>query len=231
MLENLFQELNKRHFGDALPIPKLVWNSRLRSSAGRFAPGSRNPLRPKTPEIEVASYLKELADAEFHIRDTLLHEMVHYFLWHQKKPYGHTPEFHQILKRAGARRYNPVPKLSPVKYWYECKTCQKKIPARRKIRLSACADCCNRWNRGYFSEKFLLVMSSAPETNGEKPGFKSGNEQHKTKIDEAPLPLPPQVLISRLESLKQMILRNKRGIQKENYEKSSPFSSMKTDES
>lgn len=203
MLEGLFQELNKRHFGEALPLPNLVWNSRLRSSAGRFAPGSRNPLRPRNPEIEVASYLKELADAEIHIRDTLLHEMVHYYLWHQKKPYGHTPEFHQILKRVGARRYNPVPKLSPVKYWYECKNCKKKIPARRKIRLSACADCCNRWNQGYFSEKFLLELSSGPGT------VVSNSATAKETKNSEPT-LAPNVLIARLESLKQMILQSRK---------------------
>ncbi len=193
MLEEIFHQLNEKHFGSALPKPRLLWNSRLRSSAGRFCPGSRNPLKPKMPEIEVASYLSEHEDSVVHITDTLLHEMVHYYLWFQKKPYGHTPEFHQILKRVGARRYNPIPKLSPVKYWYECRQCRKKIPARRKIRTSACADCCKSYNRGYFSEKFLLVLS----TEGQSPG--------PNIKEELPLSRPEDV-IQKLQSLKQIIL-------------------------
>jgi predicted SprT family Zn-dependent metalloprotease len=200
MLETMFRELNEQHFGAALPLPKLLWNSRLRSSAGRFAPGSRNPLRPRAPEIEVASYLQELPDAEMHIRDTLLHEMVHYYLWFGQKPYGHTPEFHKILKRVGARRYNPVPKLSPVKYWYECKNCQKKVPAKRKIRRSACAACCKQWNKGYFSEKFLLVLSSGPA----EPFLPAPKAQ--TPRERA---MDPQSIIAKLESLKEMLIQRR----------------------
>lgn len=162
MLEILFQELNTLHFEAVLPLPRLVWNSRLRTSAGRFCPGSRNPLRPRAPEIEIAAYLKELTDGSAHIRDTLLHEMVHYFLWHKRRPYGHTAEFHTILKRVGAQRYNPVPRLSPVKHWYECPQCRTKYPARRKLQDSACAACCKRYNQGHYSARYLLRISSPP---------------------------------------------------------------------
>jgi predicted SprT family Zn-dependent metalloprotease len=193
VLEEIFHQLNERHFGSSLPQPKLLWNSRLRSSAGRFCPGSRNPLKPKLAEIEVATYLKEHVDSAIHITDTLLHEMVHYYLWFQKKPYGHTPEFHQILKRVGARRYNPIPKLSPVKYLYECRQCRKKIPARRKLRPSACADCCKSYNRGYFSEKYLLVLCSEQQMKLAKP------------MEEF-IPSKPEEVIQKLQTLKQIIL-------------------------
>ena len=162
MLENLFQQLNQEHFGGALPLPRLLWNSRLRSSAGRFSPAKKNPL------IEVASYLQELPEAQKHIRDTLLHEMVHYYLWHKERPYGHTPEFHRILKRVGASRYNTVPKTTGIKYWYECRHCQKKVPARRKLGAVACLECCKKWNKGYFSARFLLEISAPPEKEPDK---------------------------------------------------------------
>ena len=119
MLENFFHELNQIHFNGTLPLPELEWNSRLSSTAGRFCPGSRNPLRPRRPKIEIASYLKSLKEGSLHIRDTVLHEMIHYYLWHQGRPCGHTEEFHAIMKKVGAKRWNPVPKDRPIKHWYE----------------------------------------------------------------------------------------------------------------
>lgn len=165
MLVQIFRELNGVHFEASLPEPVLEWNSRLRSSAGRFTPGSRNLIRPRAAKIEIASYLRELSDGERHIRDTLLHEMIHFFLWHGKKPYGHTPEFHAIMKRVGATRYNPVPKLRPVKHWYECPGCQTRFPARRKLQPSACAPCCRKWNQGEYSERFLLRIVEGPNAS------------------------------------------------------------------
>lgn len=187
------------HFSGELPLPTLTWNSRLSSSAGRFCPGSRNPLRPRAPEIEVATYLRNLPDGEAHIRDTLLHEMVHYILWHRQRPHGHTPEFHQILKRVGARRYNPVPKLRAAKHWYHCPGCRIVIPARRKITNSACAPCCKKYNGGHYAERFRLIPGSAPE-----------NTAAKEEKRAAPAPakaMAPSEIVRRLEDLKRMILR------------------------
>ena len=155
MLEPIFHELNQQHFSSELPLPVLSWNSRLQTTAGRFCPGSRNPLFPRKAQIEVASYLQGIEEGLMHIRDTMLHEMIHYQLWHQKKPYGHTEEFYSIMKRVGAKRYNPVPKMRPVKYWYECLGCKIKVPARRKFGTVACAKCCKKYTGGEFSSKFL----------------------------------------------------------------------------
>lgn len=196
VLPQIFQELNLRHFQGELPPPLLRWNLRLRSTAGRFAPGSKNPLRPRLPLIEIASYLQGIPEGEHHVRDTMLHEMVHYFLWHKKKPYGHTAEFHSILKRVGARRYNPVPKLSPVKHWYECPRCLIKVPARRKLSPAACAACCKKYNRGEFSAEFLLRKTSAGER------IAPANQKM-----EDPKRLSPSEIIKNLEILKAILTK------------------------
>jgi predicted SprT family Zn-dependent metalloprotease len=207
VLEQLFQELNQIHFSGELPLPSLRWNSRLSSSAGRFCPGSRNPIQPRPPEIEVASYLRTLEDGMDHIRDTLLHEMVHYFLWHHRQPYGHTPEFHRILKRVGARRYNSVPKLRPVKHWYQCPGCRVVIPARRKIRNSACAPCCKKYNHGEYTDRFRLIAVSAP------PPTPPGTPQTRQRASEQPV-LPPEEIVRRLEELKRMLLGSSQNAKK-----------------
>jgi predicted SprT family Zn-dependent metalloprotease len=194
VLEPIFHELNRTHFESKLPLPLLSWNSRLRATAGRFCPGSRNLLRQRRPHIEVAAYLRELSDGAEHIRDTILHEMIHYFLWHEKKPYGHTEEFHAIMKRVGAKRYNPVPKLRPVKHWYQCPACFVKVPARRKLGAVACASCCKKHNGGYFSKRFLLT------TNIEAQKIETTNSS----------PLHADEIIRRLEELKSFLIKSKK---------------------
>ena len=51
----IFAQINERHFDGFLDLPTLQWNSRLRSSAGRFFPGSRKWLIEFPPKIEIAS--------------------------------------------------------------------------------------------------------------------------------------------------------------------------------
>lgn len=215
-LEELFRELNELHFGGRLELPVLTWNERLSSTAGRFTPGSRNPLRRRSPLIEVASYLRELEDGAMHVSDTILHEMIHYQLWAEGKPYGHTDEFHAIMRRVGAKRYNPVPKSRPYKHWYECPQCRKRIPARRKIGISACMDCCRSYAGGRYDRRFRLelVMSDgicleeelesvAVAAAAPAPSPPQRTEAPAGTVEPA---LPPSEIIRRLEELKQMVM-------------------------
>lgn len=161
-LEQLFHSANQQHFQGELPLPRLRWNSRLSSSAGRFCPPPRRSILSNQPTIEIATYLSELENAEFHIRDTLLHEMIHYLLWHHGRPYGHTAEFTTWMKKVGTSRYNQVPKNSAAKYWYECQHCLQKMPARKRWKNVACLACCKKYARGKFDSRYLLIeLSSA----------------------------------------------------------------------
>lgn len=160
-LETLFQTLNAEFFESRLPVPDLVWNGRLRVAAGRFIPGSVRARRATC--IEIASYLRDEPRAMQLIRDTLAHEMVHYWLWWNQKPYGHTAEFMRHLKRVGGPRYNPVPKRRPPRYLYQCPGCQKEYPARRKLsRVLACAACCRAFSGGKFDPRFHLKWVKLP---------------------------------------------------------------------
>lgn len=201
MLETLFQQLNEQYFEGKLPPLKLNWNSKLRTTAGRFSPGSRNPLRPREAFIEVAHYLKSLSDGNQHIRDTLLHEMIHYWLWWSKKPYGHTKEFYQIMKRVGAKRFNPVPKESAIKYWYECQNCKVRLPARKKLGRVACASCCKKYNKNQFAEKFLLHILDE--------NFKPSPMPRPLITREEIEALPYDEAIRRLEALKKLVMKSK----------------------
>lgn len=163
----LFEEINQKHFEGFLDPPILHWNSRLRSSAGRFIPGSRKFPRAFPPKIDIASYLIEEKNALDLIKDTLAHEVIHYWLWVRRRPYGHSSEFLSKMKQMGVSRYNPVPRLRPLKYLYQCQTCNKDFPARRKLGPLACADCCKRYADGNYDVRFKLVLARSVNRSSE----------------------------------------------------------------
>jgi SprT-like protein len=171
-LADIFEKINQESFDGFLDVPALRWNSRLRSSAGRFIPGRRRFWEECPPVIEIASYLLEEAQAEDLIYDTLAHEMIHYWLWVRRKPYGHTPEFLAKMKAMGVSRYNQVPRTRPFKYLYRCPSCQKDFPAKRKLGVLACANCCKRFANGKFDRRFELVLQqvlSSPSSSAVRP--------------------------------------------------------------
>jgi predicted SprT family Zn-dependent metalloprotease len=115
-------------------------------------------IREVPPVIEVASYLLEEARASELILDTVAHEMIHYWLWVRKQPYGHTSEFLQKMKLMGVSRYNPVPRLRPYRYVYRCLGCLSSFPSKRKLGKLACAKCCHAHSQGRFDSRFRLLL-------------------------------------------------------------------------
>lgn len=162
-LASIFDEVNKAHFDDFLDAPTLRWNTRLRSSAGRFFPGSRRLLRRSPPIIEIASYLREEAASEALVKDTLAHEMIHYWLWVRKRPYGHTAEFCTKMKLMGVSRYNSVPRTRPYRYLYKCGHCLLEFFARKKLGTLACAKCCKAHAGGRYDPRFKLFLEKTLE--------------------------------------------------------------------
>lgn len=208
-----FQELNQAHFGNSLPETELLWNSRLSSTAGRFCPGRRVLGVARRPQIEIAEYLRGIPDGDMHIADTMLHEMIHLHLWAEGRPYGHTEEFHRIMKRVGAKRFNPVPKIRAYKHWYECPGCLTRVPARRRIDNSACMSCCKKHAGGRYDRRFRLELvdpRDIPESEKFPPvqmeADKPKASTPKKESLEEPC-LPPNEIIRRLEELKQFLLR------------------------
>src|SRR4051812_11935391 len=161
-LSELFQSINSAHFDGFLDAPNLRWNSRLRSSAGRFVPGTRAWLaawqQQVPPTIEVASYLLEEKDPLALIADTLAHEMIHYWLWVRRRPYGHSAEFHAKMRLMGVSRYNSVPRRRPPRYSYKCPACEMEFLARKKLGVLACAKCCKQHSKGRYDVRFKLFL-------------------------------------------------------------------------
>ena len=128
-----------------------------------FIHGKRTaPSLHKGCIIEVAAYLKGVSEGRKHIKDTILHEMIHYWLWYRKKPFGHTKEFYEKMRKTGAKRYNTVPKKPSRTYTYECPNCHIEIKAHRKLTNMACAGCSEKYNQGFFHPSFRLELQKAP---------------------------------------------------------------------
>jgi predicted SprT family Zn-dependent metalloprotease len=157
-LQSVFSQINFQHFDAFLEPPAFLWNTRLRTSAGRFFPGSRKFWRECPPRIEIASYLMDEQNPLTLVHDTLAHEMIHYWLWVRRRPYGHTAEFLVKMKQMGVSRYNPVPRKRSVKYLYHCIACKKVFPARKRLGPLACANCCNLHSQGKYDTRFRLVF-------------------------------------------------------------------------
>jgi predicted SprT family Zn-dependent metalloprotease len=158
-LAAVFADVNLKSFDGFLDPPELRWNSRLRSSAGRFIPGSRRFFRQSPPVIEIASYLLEETQAKDLIYDTIAHEMIHYWLWVRHRPYGHSVEFHTKMREMGVSRYNSVPRTRPHRYLYRCSGCNKEFPTKRRLGILACAECCKQHSNGKFDSRFTLELS------------------------------------------------------------------------
>jgi predicted SprT family Zn-dependent metalloprotease len=103
--------------------------------------------------------LLEEADGIERVRDTIGHEMIHYWLWSRRRPYGHSDEFYAKMQEMGVSRYNTVPRRRPVKYVYVCPSCSKEFPARRRLKALACADCCKKHSNGRYDSRFKLVLN------------------------------------------------------------------------
>ena len=173
-LVRCFAEWNLKAFNGGLEIPELRWNPRLRTTAGRFIPARRSRWTGQPREkanIEIATYLLTLEDAESFIRDTMGHEMIHYWLWVRRRPYGHTPEFHAKMRELGVSRYNPVPQHRPCKHCYVCDGCGQRIWVRKKLPKAACAACCNQHSQGRYHSKFALRLdlSAIEAANAAEP--------------------------------------------------------------
>lgn len=175
-LETLFLDINAKHFQSYLELPQLVWNSRLRAAAGRFVPCRRLLFyRGEKPTIEIAKYLLDEKNASDLVVDTMAHEMIHFWLWSRRRPYGHNAEFLEKMRIMGVSRYNPVPRIRPYKFIYECPFCGKEFPARKKLGKMACKKCCETHSGGLYDPRFRLLLKKTSEQNGQNLNLPLGN--------------------------------------------------------
>lgn len=142
-LTDYVKQVSLEDFGRPF-IHQAQWNSRLRSTGGRFFPKDGHlDFNPKV--------YQELGLDVF--RKIVRHELCHYHLYFQGKGYQHKDrDFKELLKAVDGLRFVPtLPNSSskPLKL-YRCQSCQQSYHRKRKIDTK-------RYRCGLCRGKLLLI--------------------------------------------------------------------------
>jgi predicted SprT family Zn-dependent metalloprotease len=134
-LQLVFARMNATHFAGEIPAHRIVYNARLKSVAGRIT------YRP--PVIELSAALHGAHPGN--IEQTLLHEMVHAWLYARRLPCGHGRQFRRKMGEVGLTSiYHPMPVPHPRshrRYVLECLVCGVRLLRKRRPGAVSCARC------------------------------------------------------------------------------------------
>ncbi|WP_202079711.1 SprT-like domain-containing protein [Caldalkalibacillus salinus] len=138
-LQSLADKLSQHFWEKPCSVP-VTWNGRLQKSMGRFLFTAHG--KKKTPiRIELSKHAAHFITREIFIA-VLLHELCHYHLFIQNKPYeDHHPVFEKELRRVGAISTNSV-QIPQKGFDLYCSQCQGKLGTRKRFNtqkyLSGC---------------------------------------------------------------------------------------------
>lgn len=138
---------------------KIVWNRRMRSTAGRaFLNLAKVELNPK---------LLQLGENPLpNVEQTLLHELAHLLAHHRfgRGIAAHGTEWKQACADLGipgesATHSLPLPSRKQRRKWrYTCPACLEIIDRVKRMRGdSACYPCCKKYNRGKFHSRYKFI--------------------------------------------------------------------------
>ncbi|RWZ52244.1 SprT family protein [Halobacillus fulvus] len=135
-LQKWTHELSLQYFSKPF-IDEVKFNSRLRTTGGRYIPSQRViELNPK--------YLEELGLDE--MEGIIKHELCHYHLHIEGKGYSHRDrEFKELLKKTGSPRHcRQLPSdRKEYRYTYRCQACGQEYKRKRKVDINKyhCGKC------------------------------------------------------------------------------------------
>lgn len=96
LIYEIYDKLNKQYFDGALPYIRILWGESFGHGKYFKQFGDFIALPAKKPYIRLS---RKLCSEPHKIACTLYHEMVHFWLYVNKKPWGHTKEFRKLIKR------------------------------------------------------------------------------------------------------------------------------------
>ena len=118
-INKLFDEINSEHFNSRITKIPCIWNTRLRTCAGKcyykvsikkenYGMGRTITSKEYTPtRIEMSRRLFENNNMDIEkVKRTLAHEMTHAFLAEVYNEIGHTDNFQQIMTRITGEHIN-----------------------------------------------------------------------------------------------------------------------------
>ncbi|MGB8166983.1 MAG: SprT-like domain-containing protein [Chthoniobacteraceae bacterium] len=141
---------------------RVVWNSRMRSTAGM--------AYPRRGLITLNPHLREFGEEE--VDRTLRHELAHLLAHHRagrRRIAPHGPEWVcacRDLGLADEKRCHDLPlprRKMTARHFYRCPSCEVVLHRVRPLRRkSACLVCCRRHNRGGYDERFRFQKIAPP---------------------------------------------------------------------
>ncbi|HLR14728.1 MAG TPA: SprT family protein [Bacillota bacterium] len=136
-LTKQIQELSIKYFQKPF-VDQGRYNNRLRTTGGRYIPGKRViEINPK--------YVKEKLYDE--VIGIIKHELCHYHLHIEGKPFGHGDRtFKELLRKTNSPRFcKPLPSSvkKEVIHTYTCTTCNSTYYRRRRVNVEhvRCGRC------------------------------------------------------------------------------------------
>ena len=134
-LTEYVQEVSREDFGRPFRH-EARWNSRLRTTGGRFFPKDGHlDFNPKMLEAHGLDLFRKI----------VRHELCHYHLFFEKKGYRHGDrDFKQLLREVGGLRFAPqVEEKVQSFHHYSCQSCGQLYQRRRRINTQKyrCGRC------------------------------------------------------------------------------------------
>lgn len=137
-LQLMFAQFNYTYFDGEIPTHEIAYNVRFSNVAGR--------ITYKPPKIELSP--KHLHGKPDQLRDTLLHEMIHAWLFARGENPGHTRTFKKKMRELGLSSiYHDLGTAAPLqenpkRYILRCEHCRREALRKRKpspgIRCAYC---------------------------------------------------------------------------------------------
>lgn len=158
-LQLLFAELNSLHFNGEVPACRIRYNARFSNSAGRITYSAKPLLIELSP--------KHFRAAPEALRETLLHEMIHAWLWDTQRDAGHGAAFKAKMHACGMTSiYHDLGNVRPAaesakRYILRCEQCSLEI-LRRRIPSSAMS--CGRCSKRGYDARYPLKIIEIVET-------------------------------------------------------------------
>ncbi len=137
-LQLMFAQFNYAYFDGEIPTHEISYNNRFSNVAGR--------ITYKPPKIELSP--KHLRGKLDQLRETLLHEMIHAWLFARKQNPGHTGAFKKKMRELGLKSiYHDLGTAAPLnespkRYILRCDRCRRELLRKRRPPLGArCGQC------------------------------------------------------------------------------------------
>jgi predicted SprT family Zn-dependent metalloprotease len=169
-LQLLFAHLNNQHFAGEIPTHRIAYNSRFSNMAGR--------ITYKPPLIELsAKHFEKNPEA---LEETLLHEMIHAWLFARGKDPGHGAPFKRKMRELGLTSiYHELGTAAPRKestrrFILRCDSC--KLELLRKRRPPANVSC-GRCSRRTYDPRYKLRVFEIVETRELEEQIRAAQER------------------------------------------------------